>query len=393
MTRRTIAHVVFKCVVGKYTGGLERVAIELADAQAANGHDVEILAVGEPGQVDCATPSGARVRYFPGTHLQNTVVSKALIAGMAQEAGRYAAIHLHNTFHPLNLQARRFARRQGISLFAHPHGALDPSLFSGNDLNGYKKRVYARLIEVPTLNRCGAVFALSSDEDAQLRSLGVTAPIAIIPNGIVVPPSPGPETRLRFRGELGLGPEDLAITFVGRINRKKALHDIVDALGIADGQGKRVALLIVGNPAGFPDYTDELRAQIAERGLGDKVDWMGFADEARKAELFCASDMFIHASYSEGMATAILEAMAVGMPTLVTTGCYMGKAASAGAVLQVEQNVAAIADGIARLHDQPAERVTLGKKAQEYIAQEHSWPALSARIVDVYSQHGAPIPA
>lgn len=391
MTRSTIAHVVFRCVVGKYAGGLERVAIELADAQAANGHDVEILAVREPGQVDGTTPSGARIRYFPGRHFGNVVAAPALIAGMAERAGNYAAIHLHNTFHPLNLQARRFSFRSGIPLFAHPHGALDPALFCGNDFNGYKKRFYARMFEVPTLNTCGAVFALSANEESQLRSLGVTTPIRTIPNGIVVPPPAGPAARASFRAELGLAPDTLAITFIGRINRKKALHDIVDALAQA-GANRQIALLIVGNPEGFPDYTAELRAQITAHGLDDRVHWLGFADEARKATIFAASDMFIHASYSEGMATAILEAMAVGLPTLVTTGCYMSKAASAKAVLQVEQNVQAIADGIAALHDDAAERQALGRRGQDYIGREHSWPALSARIVDIYREHGAQIP-
>ena len=391
MTQATIAHVVFRCVVGKYAGGLERVAIELADAQAANGHNVEILAVQEPGQVDGRTPAGARIRYFSGRQLGNVVAAPSMIAGMAEDAGRYAAIHLHNTFHPLNLQARRFACRSRIPLFAHPHGALDPALFTGNDFNGYKKRFYARLFEVPTLNACGAVFALSGDEESQLRSLGVTTPIETIPNGIVVPPPAGDAARAQFRAELGLGSDDLAITFIGRINRKKALHDIVDALAIASST-RRAALLIVGNPEGFPDYTAELRAQITERSLDARVHWLGFADEARKATIFAASDMFIHASYSEGMATAILEAMAVGLPTLVTTGCYMGKAASAGAVLQVEQNVQAIADGIALLHDDMAERLALGERGRAYIDRNHSWPALSAQIVDVYREHGANIP-
>lgn len=391
MTRSTIAHIVFRCVVGKYAGGLERVAIELADAQAANGYDVEILAVGEPGQVDGTTPSGARIRYFPGRRFGNVVTAPALVAGMTGTIGGYAAVHLHNTFHPLNLQARRFAVKAGIPVFAHPHGALDPALFRGNDFNGYKKRFYARMFEVPTLNACRAVFALSADEVSQLRSLGVTAPIETIPNGIVVPPPAGAAVRAAFRAELALAPDTLAITFIGRINRKKALHDIVDALAQA-GADRQIALLIVGNPAGFPDYTAELRAQISARGLEDRVHWLGFADEARKATIFAASDMFIHASYSEGMATAILEAMAVGLPTLVTTGCYMSKAAGAKAVLQVEQNVQAIADGIAALHDDAAERQALGRRGQDYIAREHSWPALSARIVVIYREHGAQIP-
>lgn len=378
--------------MGRYIGGVERVAIELADAQAANGHDVEILAVRQPGQVDGMTPSGARIRYFSGTHLQNVVRSPALIAGMAQDAGRYGAIHLHNTFHPLNLQARHFARRAGIPLFAHPHGALDLNLFSGNNFNSWKKRGYTWLFEVPTMNACGTVFTLTENEQSNLRRLGVTAPIATIPNGIEVMPPAGPEARARLRAELGLTSDDLAITFVGRVNRIKGLHYIVDALAVASDR-HRAALLMVGNPDGFPDYTAELKAQISALGLDDRVHWLGFADEARKADIFAASDMFIHASYSEGMATAILEAMAVGLPTLVTTGCNMGKAAGAGAVLQVEQSVEAIAAGIAALNDDPAERAALAARGRDYIQHHHSWPALSAQIVDIYRQHGAAIPA
>ena len=98
-------------------------------------------------------------------------------------------LHAHNSFHPLNLQVGEAGAARGFPVYYHPHGAMDPSLFQGWSWRALKKRLYIRFVGRLDLNRSAGVFALTGYEEAQLRSLGVTAPVAVASTARMAPAS------------------------------------------------------------------------------------------------------------------------------------------------------------------------------------------------------------
>jgi len=385
--RRKIAHIVFRCVPGDYRGGVEKMVLELAKAQAAAGHAVDILAVRTADESDVVEDGGVSIRYFAARRVAGNVWSPAMADFVRTEPKRYDVLHIHNVFHLLNAQMRRIAHDLSWPLFVHAHGALDPKLLRGTGLRALKKKLYIAAVERPNFNRANAVFALSAEERDQLLALGIVAPIEIVPNGIAPPPARDPAAGLTLRAQLGIAPGDPLILYLGRIVGKKGLDDVIEALALVRNRHPRVTLALAGNPVEEPAYGARLKEMIAARGFEANVHWLGFLDETRKADAYSAADMFIHASHSEGMAMAILEAMAAGLPTLVTRGCYMGEAAAAGAVIEVAGGAGPVADGLVRLIEDSGARERIAATGRSYAETRHGWPALAERVLAAYGRH------
>jgi glycosyltransferase involved in cell wall biosynthesis len=108
----------------------------------------------------------------------------------------------------------------------------------------------------------------------------------------------------------------LVALWVGRLDPVKGLKELIEALGEIN-QTHALHLAI----AGTGEYEPELRRQIEQRGLFDRVHLLGRRDDV--ASLLKAADLFVFPSYTEGLPNAVLEAMAAGLPVVTTDvpGC------------------------------------------------------------------------
>ena len=377
----TIIHVVYTLVPGAFAGGVSKMVYELACAQKAQGLDVTVWTVGPYARTIFS--GGVAIRSFVGTKYLGVVASAELNAALAARArarGPRLVVHAHNTFHPLNRHVRQALRGTRAGLFFSTHGALDPILMRGIGPKAFKKRAYIALIERPVLNAATGVFALTTNERDQLDAFALSAPIHIVPNGIARTNPLKRATRPDNRMSLG---------FIGRINPKKGLHHLLEALHILRRTHTNVTLTIAGDRAQFPAYVARLDAQVARLGLGDYVRWPGFLNEAAKRQMLAATDVFLHASESEGMPMAILEAMEAGVACVITPGCYMSEAVAAGAVVQVQSNPASLAAVLVELNAEPDRRTELARAGQNHARANHAWPVIAERYRQIYknTQH------
>ena len=356
---------------------------ELASAQRRLGADVEIWTPNALRAGSTEIFDELPVRYFPSNPLQGLARSLRLRQEIAT-LPKSATLHAHSTFHPLDLQVGDAAAKHGLKAFYHPHGALDPALFSDWSLKSLKKRLYIRGLTRPNLNRSTGIFALTPLERNQLITLGVTSPIHVVPNGIkpvTVAPS---EQGLALRRRHGLEPQDRVLLFVGRITPKKRLEDIIQALSLLGAAAPH--LFIAGSPDIDSAYGEKLFRIVRECGCAARVHWLGFLDEAAKAAAYAASDIFLHASESEGMALAILEAMSAGLPVVATRGCYMTEAAASHALIQCEQGAAALAAAVAPLLENAARARAQGLAGLAHAHQVHNWEALARATMRIYAE-------
>jgi len=356
---------------------------ELASAQRRLGADVEIWTPNALRAGSTEIFDELPVRYFssnPFFGLARSFRLKKEIAALPKDA----ILHAHNTFNPLNLQVGDAASTHGLKAFYHPHGALDPALFADWSPKSLKKRLYIRAFSGPNLNRASGVFALTPLERNQLLSLGITAPIHIVPNGIRPVTVASPEQGLALRRRHGLDASDRVMLFIGRITPKKRLEDIIQALSLLGASAPH--LFIAGSPTAEPDYGEALFRIVRECGCAARVHWLGFLDEAAKSAAYAAADVFVHASESEGMALAILEAMSAGLPVVATRGCYMTEAAAAKALIQCDQGPGSLAAALAPLlADRKAARAQ-GLAGQAHAHRIHDWEALARATLWIYAE-------
>lgn len=168
------------------------------------------------------------------------------------------------------------------------------------------------------LLRISGVIAISSGIRDELLNYGVPeSKIALIPNGVDMSkfyPAGSEELKRVARMQLGL-PDRPTVLFVGGVIPRKQPHLLVEALGELNKRGLDAQLVIVG-PIHDAGYYKSICAMIDGLGLSSSVICTGYT--TRTPEYYRAADVFCLPSKNEGMANALLEAMATRLPTVVT---------------------------------------------------------------------------
>jgi glycosyltransferase involved in cell wall biosynthesis len=284
--------------------GVLTVIVHLAAALAERGHDVDVWQLHEWGP-DAYTEQRQRLDAAGVTQvplLTPRGVGRAA-ASLADDRG-VEIVHLHGAFNPSNTAVSRALRHPYVF---SPHSGYDPvSLQRGR----IRKLVYRILFERRMLKDAALLVALTDAELAQMRDVGATGPFAVIPNG--VEPAPDDIDRRAFREEVGVPPDAPLAVFVGRLDvHRKGLDVLVR--GVADAPEWHLAL--VG-----PRFRDveRLEAMIAGLGVGDRIHLVGERHGRALHESMGAADVFALMSRWEGLPMALLEALSMGTPAVVS---------------------------------------------------------------------------
>ncbi len=215
---------------------------------------------------------------------------------------------------------------------------------------------------------------MAASYPATLRSLRVLSPGVAKVEGL----ASAAEQRLA-RVRLGLPENGHGILFVANDYRKKGLDALLQALAQSPGD---LWLAIVGNASQMADYST--RAKIA--GVADRVTFLGPLEDV--GEAYRAADCLVHPTLEDTFAMVVLEAMAHGLPVLVSGAPYCGIAALLehgrnALILEDPCDVGALADKLKRLLQDQALRQSLSAAALEFAAQ-HQWPAIAAQQEAIY---------
>jgi glycosyltransferase involved in cell wall biosynthesis len=211
------------------------------------------------------------------------------------------------------VSAAAFAKRLGLP------AAVRPGAFRRDFAD---KRSVSSFLGLPawrrrTLRDLSAVIAISKDIAAEMHEYGVpTEKIAYIPNGVDVETfhPAGPREKRQLRAKLGW-PDIPTILFSGALVRRKRPDLLIDAVSLLKRRGKDAHLVLVG-PQHQGDTAEQVRTRCEELGLAGRVSMLGFRRDV--SVIYRAADIFCLPSHSEGMANAMLEAMASGLPSVVT---------------------------------------------------------------------------
>jgi glycosyltransferase involved in cell wall biosynthesis len=293
--------------------------------------------------------------------------------------------------------AHLLRRRSRIDL-VHAHGALSPATIAlGARLLGLPCLVtvlgtgdrgdLARLARKPLgglraglLCRWAWFAALNAEAREELLASGVPAErIFALPNGVdlgVHRPATAQE-RVRGREQLGLATERFVRVFVGRLHPVKD----VDTLLEAAARVPELELVVVGDG---PERA-RLEAKARRLGIARRVRFHGFS--SRVVDVLRASDAFLLSSHGEGMSNALLEAMACGLPCLVSrsVGGARELLGEGRGILVTDGDPAAWAEAIHRLVDQPALRSALGGAAADFVAGTLSLEAGADGLARAYA--------
>ena len=283
-------------------GGTERLVMEMGLAFRREFR-VAIVCLDEPGLwAPELRRQGVPVHCLwrqPGLDLSMPVK----IARIAREIDA-AIIHAHQCT-PWFYGALSRMFHGAPKLLLEEHGRFYPE----EDKPG--RRRVNRAVIVPLSHRFVAV---SEDVRWRLdRYEGLDAArVDVIYNGVDVGPRLSAAQRIALRQSLGLSERDIVVGTVGRFDPIKNLPMFIESLAAAREQNGRIRGLLVGDG---PEFA-AVQELIQTHGLADAVHLTGFRSDAR--QLVQCLDLFVLSSFSEGTSMALLEAMASGVPAVVT---------------------------------------------------------------------------
>lgn len=216
--------------------------------------------------------------------------------------------------------------------------------------------------------------------------------IAYVPQGVETDRfhPPDAEERRALRRQIGVDEEAPLATFVGAIIPRKGVDLLIEAWATIQKQFPTATLLLVGphqfneqdvNAAELTDFVARLRAAVAAQQL--QVRFLG--RQARVEDFLKAADLFILPSRKEGFGNVILEAMACGIPPVVT---YMDGVAEAsvrdGQTGLIVKDPNQLADAVLSLFQNPSRRLGLGAAARRAVEESFAIDLTAQRYVDLY---------
>ena len=363
------------CITKRYpplVGGLEFHVESLSERQAMDGHEVTVLTL--LGGRESSTP-GVSVKRVPGGALIESLRSESLISlaalplfflGAIREHRRrpFDVVHIHGDWIDALLGAL-LSRFLNVPALVQVHAGLNRT---------WLYRVLAR----SPFRWVEGVVAHSEEIAADLTSLGVRrGKITVLHSGIWYE---------RFGQSLRrpVGGEATVIT-VCRLHRMKGLEYLVQAMGMLPS-GLVVRLVIAG------DGPERVRLVEAAEEHGDRVSFVGEVPHDEVASLLAGADVYALPSVSlagqrESVPTALLEAMASGLPVVTTSVGGIKQLVTDGVNGYVvpERDPRAMADAITKLARDPELRESMGKRNREQ-ARGYDWTFVAAQVAEAYAR-------
>lgn len=292
-------------------GGVETYTASLARELARRGLRVIVVACNthcQPSREEA--PGGVEVLRLPCLPLLNTRFPLPFLARASKEwkwlcAQRIDYVVVNSRFYPLSIMALRFAREKGIAPILIEHGSAHLTL--GNRYVDIAVRKVEHHLTEKGKRFDPVYYAVSRKASEWLGHFGI-ASLGEIHNAIDADAYAAGASDRDFREELGLLPDTLLVSFVGRIVPEKGVRQLAEASRILSG-GIFIAM------AGTGPYLQELR--YLERN--DVFRLLGRLSRQDAAALLAQSDVMCLPSRSEGFATTLLEAAACKTPPLVTS--------------------------------------------------------------------------
>jgi glycosyltransferase involved in cell wall biosynthesis len=218
-------------------------------------------------------------------------------------------VHFHGMWQTQHRDAYQQCLTADIPYVVSPHGMLEPWAWQHKI---WKKWPYFKLIERRQLQNAAAVFAASILEAKNMAKFVAPERVKVLPFGIDAKGLPDRETA---RQRLGFGEDERILLYFSRIDRKKGLDMLLDALCTAPTSGWR--LVIAGN--GDAEFTRELKAFAATHDTElPPITWVGGAWGPERWDYLVGADLFCLPTRSENFGFAVLEALWAGTPVLTT---------------------------------------------------------------------------
>jgi glycosyltransferase involved in cell wall biosynthesis len=324
---------------------------------------------------DCI--NGVRVMYL-GTWFKVGQISlnPSVLPFAFSQVSRFDAVHIIGLYDALGAAVALAARRAGVPYSIEPSGMLIPIVRSLR-----LKRAYHSVFGYPMLKGARAVVVTSQVEWRDALKFGIPSEkLVLCRNGINPQSYQSLPHRGSFRQRFGIAEGTPLILWLGRVEAKKNLEQLIEAL--AGLKHYPWALAIVG-PSESSAYLSSLHQLAYQFGIEKRLHFVSALYNGDKLSAYTDADLFALVSINENWGNTVMEAIASGVPVLVTRTCGVSEVVEGRAGLVVERSVSAIRNGLEHLLND-ADLYKQLKAGLPALASELSWDKRVCQIADLF---------
>jgi glycosyltransferase involved in cell wall biosynthesis len=308
-------------------GGAGTQALSLARELAKRGCEVEILTQNQCNVSRVERRDGIVIRRAPGESLARALPRRAaeVVRTLTFSAWltwrlsrrRYSVYHAHGNYW-FGLVPALFSRFRHVPLLVKI-----TRLGEDDARTVFSKRLgplrVGSLYGLP-MRTAAAVISLNEEIEARHIELLPEVPVVRFPNGADTQALVySPEMRADGRARIGIASEDLVYLFVGYLAPHKGVRELLEAWdGLQKPVGPRCWLILVGPSGGFYRELDPKASELAHPDGREGVIALDHLPATAMAEMYSVADIFVLPTHAEGMPNSLLEALAAGLPSVVT---------------------------------------------------------------------------
>lgn len=342
----------------------------LARALADENHEVQILSLGAPAErLTLDVPH----RVLPQAMARARILSKLGLSPVMRSTLQDLAagtdiLHTHGLWMMPNVYPAQMARLGGPAMVLSPRGMLNPAALR---YSAKAKSLFWLLFQGPAARRIAMFHATSEQEFEEIRAFGLNQPVAVVPNGIELPPTPA------------LWQDSKLVLSLGRVHPKKGLDQLLVAWANVEHRARGWRLEIVGpNENG---HAEELQALVTQLGI-KRAALRGpvFGDE--KARLYAEAELFVLPTRGENFALTVAESLASGTPVISTKGAPWSGLKENRCGWWVDHGAEPLETALLAAMTLPSEqRASMGRRGAEWMARDFAWEGIGRSMSAAYA--------
>ena len=287
--------------------------LALSRGLARRGHKIDIVTLDDESR----SPYASEFSIHPlGGSITSYRYSPKLLPWLRAHGGEYNRVIVNGLWQYLGFAAwRRFAGSP-VPYYVFPHGMLDPWFKRAFPLKHLKKWLYWPWAEYRVLRDAAAVIFTAEEERLQARKSFwlYQCRERVSSLGLETPPPISPRAKEVFLARYPQLQDASILLFLGRLHPKKGCDLLIDAFPRAFAS--HMALVLAG-----PDqigWQRKLQPRIARFDLAPRIVFTGMLEGEMKQGALAAADAFILPSHQENFGMSVVEALAAGLPVLIS---------------------------------------------------------------------------
>lgn len=357
-----VQHVILGKADKNRANGVNQVIAGLAKHTAKQGVSVSVL--GKAQTASCEGEVIARDGFSVTVYTKQTPAFRDAVRQAVDAAD---IVHLHGTYSPLNLWVGRVCEAAVTPYVVTLHGGLSAARNTWR--NRLQKRLFHLMLQKRHLERAALIHVLTEEESTEALTEIEPRTMSVIPNGVDLEDFPPPPVRERAGTVLRIG-------YIGRISPEKNLDALCAAF--AKFAANHPARLLLAGPASAEGDA------IARRYAASGVELVGPQFGRDKLAFLDSIDVFVHPSKTDVFSIGAMEALARGLPMVISRTSDSSHFADTGAFIMCEPTPFGIERALRKALERQDDWPAMAQRGRQLVEARLNWNAAALDMVAAY---------